>query len=119
MEKQEKQEKVEEKESVWCVLLTRYTDDYKPRGDDWSSTEGPYVFRSREKAEAYLLQKLLEISDEEMHGMDDADTADTKQQLEDAGSDLEAVEEIVEDLVKGEYVVRRWSWELKPVKIES
>lgn len=119
MDSQQKEEKTEE--VVWCVLLTHYNDDYKPRGDDWSSTQGPYLFRSQEKAEEYLRQKLLEICDEEMHGMDDADTADTKHQLEEAlkDNDLEAVEAVVEELVKGEYIVRRWSWELKQVTIQA
>jgi len=54
--------------SVWQVLVTNYSDDYKPRGDDWSSSES-YL------CETEVLAMLLccELMTEEIMKVDDHD----------------------------------------------
>ena len=50
--------------SVWVVTMTRFTDDYKPRGGDWSQSEPPVLFLKRKNAERCLLEKLVEYMEE-------------------------------------------------------
>ena len=46
--------------TVWVVTVTRFTDDYKPRGGDWSENDSPAVFNTKEEAENYTANFLVE-----------------------------------------------------------
>lgn len=50
----EQENNKKEEANIWYVTLTYYTDDYKPRGDDWSRTDGPHFFRTQANAEKYF-----------------------------------------------------------------
>ncbi len=46
--------------AVYVTHIVHYTDDYKARGDDWSTTERPRVFTTREKAEVFVYAAVKE-----------------------------------------------------------
>jgi hypothetical protein len=48
----------------WSVTITHYTDDYKARGGDWSSNEGPFLFTHRKDADAWLQRFLVSYIEE-------------------------------------------------------
>ena len=76
--------------------------------------EGPHLFRKQENAENYLRDKLLEFCEQELAGRTDTEANEMERELEEA-ADLETIEGIAEELAKGEYVIRRLSWELKEI----
>lgn len=59
----------------------------------------------------------MQIRAEQLEKLENAE--DKEEQLEKAGADLEAIEELATELAAGEFVVRKLSWELKAVKIED
>ena len=98
--------------SHWVVTFTHFTDDYKPRGDDWSHMEGPYLFCSYAKAEAFLRRELYDWAVEETHSMGEDNIDNIKR----ARKDLKQLEKIVAEKASGEYVSRRFAWKLEEVE---
>lgn len=87
---------------IWSVVFTHFSDDYKCRGDDWSTTEKPRLFSTKEKAEKYARKKLDIWIRDHIQGRDDfAELIDKDGEL--IGDPLELIES---DLNKGEYVCR-------------
>lgn len=59
-----KRKRDEKEEEIWILVETNYTDDYKPRGDDWSATRPPKLFRSKHEAEIYERKVLMDWVDD-------------------------------------------------------
>jgi hypothetical protein len=52
---------MDESLTIWTVLITEFTDDYKCRYGDWASHRGPYLFSSLEKAESFTCTQMLQF----------------------------------------------------------
>lgn len=104
----------------WSVLLTHFADDYKRRGGDWSTHNGPELFASRDKAERYLRQKLVEWCSDQVacHKRQDDDD-DYEQRLRRARHSLTQVEEIAEELAHGTFVPRTLAWSLQELQLKD
>jgi hypothetical protein len=49
---------------VFVLVITNFTDDYKPRGGSWSNNENPRVFQTRESANIALTKILQDYISE-------------------------------------------------------
>ncbi len=93
----------------WSVLFTYFTDDYKPRGDDWSRNDGPYLFKSKRKAYTFLRHQLIKY----IKGRGE------EERLDEIRHDLDAIEEVVEEVATGEYVKNKFSWEMCRIQLHD
>jgi hypothetical protein len=107
--------KVVEKEYVWIVTTTHFTDDYKARGGDWSSSDS-IPFRTYEDAEEtakYIMLQFLEDQGEpNEEGLDNIyESLDIERgkPLKLASLDYEQLEDIVCGLSEGEFVPQTFS----------
>lgn len=106
--------------TFWSVLLTHFSDDFKRRGGDWSSHDGPELFTSRDKAERYLRQKLVEWCSDQVacHKRKDEDD-DYEERLRRARHSLAEVEEIAEELAQGTFIPRTLAWSLQELQLKD
>lgn len=63
---------------MWALSVVRYTDDYKARGDDWSSAESPKLFWNEEDAlnakRKLIIERIVDaIEEEEDDAIEDED----------------------------------------------
>ena len=91
------------KNFVWIVTFTTYVDDYKLRGQDPSTLQGPFVYDSKEKAH----QKLYQLMRNKLYGLDvPAKSMDDERVMSICcGNDEE-----YPDICKGEFVPMRFDW---------
>ena len=111
------------KSSIWTIQLTRFTDDYKPRGGDWSSADKPVSFATEKKARSYLRQKLIiEIEDsncgERPTLLDEYFTEDGNFKPA-YRKNMAVIEDVLGQLVCGEYVSRRLVWTISESKLSD
>jgi hypothetical protein len=98
----------------WCVMITRYTDDYKPRGSDWSNVEYKGYFQHRERADECLRRKLIDLIEEEQCGNDEEDDDGDLQD-----KSLEELESLAEKYMPGEFVCKKFDWEREEIEFDD
>lgn len=109
----------------WYTSVTRFVDDYKMRGQDPSTTYGPYFYHTREAAYA----KLVELLRCELTGLLDKEEDENGDYIEDV--DMKAIPadriyaiacgRVVEysDIACGEYVNQRFTFHLGEITYEE
>lgn len=110
---------------VWCAQFTQFRDDYKPRGEDWSTTTVRF-FRHLRNAERFLCARLLEVLEGEEYevpkewakppeaGGEEEATATFRED-----TPLSVIAEAADDFRSGQYVVQRFDWCLEEVECED
>lgn len=127
-------------ESIWSVILTHHTDDYKSRGDNWTSSTIPKLFKYKGSAEQYLCYALYEIIHEKLtedydkslkelqkDGLNylivkngnDSDDNDEFFIDENHLYDLSLIEKLTTALTKGEYVSQTLTWYIKECELNT
>ncbi len=112
--------------------MTTYTDDYKPRGENWSQNMKPRLFSTEEKAEVELLKDLKKhMYDTISERFDSSDTPPFNeaerwqkvdggwQLLPEHANSLQDVEEEIGPLIEGEFVSVTLSWDISKVQIDA
>lgn len=121
------EKKENETKSLWSVTITHFTDDYKPRGGDWSSSDEPKMFTTERQANRWLRRYLMDWCFSEIRDRDQGDDDDNKRYEElkkryNAIYDSKRYDDIkalAEELAIGEFVARRLSWKVDEVEIEE
>ncbi len=117
---------------TWVLSMTDYTDDYKPRGENWSHSKKPRLFSTAERAEAALLAELLKYMYDKINEQyeitdtppfSNADgwmklNGEWRLQQENAEC-LEDVEDEIIPFIQGEFVSVKLSWKVHPVHIDA
>jgi len=114
---------------VWVLTMTTFTDDYKPRGENWSENSQPRLFSSKEKAESELLKELKKYMYEEANASSDPPVfnnperwhkvEDSWELLPQYRESLEIVEEEISPFIEGEFVCVKFSWDLTEVEVDA
>ncbi len=108
--------------------MTTYTDDYKPRGENWSDNKQPRLFSSKEKAEVALLKDLKKHMYEQANERDDPPFVSPERWakvngkwklLPEHAASLEDVEEEIDPFIEGEFVSVTLSWDISKVQIDA
>lgn len=108
-------------ERVYIVLETSFLDDYKSRGNDWSTTK-VHVFSTIEKAEAFVMRKeksyCMSFFEEDPANMQDYID---KGYLDHSSGELkdDVVDDLFYELTKGEYVQSTYVLEIDEQFIDS
>ncbi len=112
--------------SFWVVTITSFTDDYKPRGDDWSESYTPMIFLKLVNAEKYLLQQLVyhfehgDASDEDVEKYceknKDTDYYELKEEYK---TNLDKMEEVMRKVCRGEFVQRTLDWNIDEISFSD
>ena len=67
----------QDREYVLIVTVTRYRDDYKTRGRDWSSIEAVYVCETHAGAHAWIAEyQAVFVSDKQVEDDEECSDAD-------------------------------------------
>lgn len=112
--------------TIWSVQFTYHTDDYKPRGEAWTSTAKPKLFLSEAKARKYLREALVKrihqrvadyCSDRAEPSWIEYFDEDDYELRKEHQKDMTIITEILEDIDKGEYVPCCFSWELSSLDL--
>lgn len=124
--------KEEEKPAVyWVVEVTHFTDDYKPRGGDWSHSERVRLFSTREKAESCLCKVLVEQIEEHIqsYGPVKEDCCKLKgypncfdeddELKKEVRNDFRLLSEMVDHISEGEFVNTTFSYHMYTVEVDS
>ena len=108
------------------MTITRFRDDYKPRGD-WSSTSPPAIFRSDEKARTHLRQRLLselefyyefEAYKDKLSPYERA-CFDKGRVRREYRKDAQLIKRIFKKAMEGEFVPTKCSYDILPVDLQD
>ena|SRR5688572_25137953 len=106
---------------VYSVTFTEFIDDYKARGDDWSSTDAPILFASRKSAEAYVHKELMKriTTHLEEHSSDEAYEKYWKKGVLDTAMVEADFDELADDAQQGEFVPRSFDWAICECEVRN
>lgn len=96
---------------LWALMWTDFTDDYKPRGGDWSSTNVQY-FANQARAQSALREKLLET-------VDDLSLSEDYSRAKLQHMPLDELETLVTENSTGEFVNVKYDWSLQRIKFSD
>jgi hypothetical protein len=115
-------------DQAWAVTLTEYVDDHKPRGNDWSSLQGPFQFSSKKKASDGLCVLLLNwMKENDCH---DACFQDKREMCSWAWTaaghikyeyrrNLGVLSKVIQPFLETSYVRTCLSWTIEPVDLDA
>lgn len=113
--------KATEATKIWVVTTTEFTDDYKPRGDDWSSASEPVMFTTEKAASNYKYGLMLDYIYEHEYDKPKGDaslwhqTKDGEWRL----NDWTTVDDVIDYYTQGEFVARRISWDISSSEVRT
>ena len=126
---------------VYSMVFTRYTDDYKSRGDDWSETFDPEVFATEAEAEESVKELIRQnygdsetfrqiyydhyAQDAKKRRVDEGDQSkDSEYESEESESEdyeeilfsksLSDLQPLIDQLQSAEYVSQTFDWMITP-----
>lgn len=117
------EKKENESKSLFAVTITNFTDDYKPRGGDWSSSDEPVLFSTERQANRWVRRHLMNWCYSEIRNKDDDD--EETQEYKDRYNAIydskryEDVKKLTAELARGEFVAQTMSWKIDEVEIEE
>jgi hypothetical protein len=120
--------KSSEPEKIWIVSATSFTDDYKPRGSDWSRHDCPTLHRTHEGACAAAKKRLEEWLEGLIEEMDDDKRDQRLAKLPsirwadgavsfDAAAEWTDLQAIVDKYFPGEFVKRKFVVEVDQLDV--
>lgn len=113
---------------AWSVTFTTFTDNYKPRGGDWSSMDGPHLFDSGASAKRFLYTWLAKWCHEKLYdeGRDDDGSKGWRSQYRSIykewqkTGDLSDIEGLAEEISgDAQYVGSLLDWEIDEDTLDS
>jgi hypothetical protein len=120
-----------EPEYVYVVSRTTFNDDYKPRGDDWSSEEFLGVFRTRESATRKMEEDQVDMIIEEFEAENHGELAEKYEKsrskidryrtkvVYDREAILKDLASLEETVLAGEYVNVKCVWSLVKQEVQD